>query len=269
MKGQPLWRPLIVVLALAVGAAVVMASPPLAQDLAYHRMADQRTLLGVPNCMNVLSNLPFAVVAALGLAALFRTSGNPLPGQWERWPYTLLFIGTGLTTVGSAYYHLAPDNDRLLWDRLPMTVGFVGLLTAVVSERVDARLARSLVGPLLLIGMGSVVWWHWTEMQGQGDLRAYALVQFGSLSAVLLLSLLYPARHMGTAYLVAALAVYALAKGFEEADRAVFALGGIVSGHSLKHVAAAFAVACLVGMLRVRSRVNSARFGAMPGANRA
>ena len=100
MKGQPLWRPLVVVLALAVGAAVVMASSPVAQDLAYHRMADQRTRLGVPNCMNVLSNLPFAVVAALGLAALFRTSGNPPPGQWERWPYTLLFIGTGLTPVG-------------------------------------------------------------------------------------------------------------------------------------------------------------------------
>lgn len=130
------------------------------------------------------------------------------------------------------------------------------LLTAIVSERVDARLARLLVGPLLVLGLGSVVWWHWTELRGHGDLRPYVLLQYGSLSVVLLLLFLYPAHYTGTAYLVAALGTYALAKGLEEADGAIFALGGIVSGHSLKHVAAAAAVACVVRMLRVRSPVH-------------
>jgi len=246
MVGKPPWRHVVVVLSLVGVAAAVIASPRLAQDPAYHQMADRRPLLGIPNCLNVLSNLPFAVVAILGLAALFRERRN----HRERWPYAVLFIGIGLTAAGSAYYHLAPDNDRLLWDRLPMTVGFVGLLTATVSERIDPRLARRLVGPLLVLGLGSVVWWHWTEMRGQGDLRAYALLQYGSLSAVLLLLLLYPARYAGTAYVLAALGMYALAKGLEEADAAIFELGGIVSGHSLKHVAAAAAVAYLVAMLR-------------------
>jgi hypothetical protein len=256
MDGKPPWRHVIVVLSLVGAAAIVIASPRLAQDPAYHQMADRRPLLGIPNCLNVLSNLPFAVVAVLGLAALFRESRDAVPDHWERWPYAVLFIGTGLTTVGSVYYHLAPDNDRLLWDRLPMTVGFVGLLTATVSERINPRLARRLVGPLLVLGLGSVVWWHWTELRGQGDLRAYVLLQYGSLSAVLLLLFLYPAHWTGTAHLLAALGMYALAKGLEEADAAIFGLGGIVSGHSLKHVAAAAAVACLVGMLRVRvSRV--------------
>ena len=252
MYGRSLWRHAIVVGSLVAAAAIVRASPPVAQDPAYHQMADRRPMLGIPNCLNVLSNFPFAVVAALGLAALFREGGNRVPDQWARWPYAVLFIGTALTTVGSAYYHLAPDNDRLLWDRLPMTVGFVGLLTAVVSERISPHLAQRIVGPLLATGLGSVVWWHWTELRGHGDLRAYVLLQYGSLSAVLLLLFLYPPHYRGTAYLVAALGLYALAKGFEETDGAIFALGEIVSGHSLKHLAAAGAVACLVGMLRSR-----------------
>jgi hypothetical protein len=250
MDARRHWRHVVVVLALVGAAAVVIVGPRLPQDPAYHQLADRRPLLGIPNCLNVLSNLPFALVALLGLAALFRVGRNPVPDHWKRWPYAVLFIGTGLTAVGSAYYHLAPDNDRLLWDRLPMTVGFVGLLTATVSERINPRLARRLVGPLLVLGLGSVVWWHWTEMRGQGDLRAYALLQYGSLSAVLLLLLLYPARYAGTAYVLAALGMYALAKGLEEADAAIFELGGIVSGHSLKHVAAAAAVAYLVATLR-------------------
>src|SRR5438105_10155701 len=177
MYGRSLWRHAIVVGSLVAAAAIVRASPPVAQDPAYHQMADRRPMLGIPNCLNVLSNFPFAVVAALGLAALFREGGNRVPDQWARWPYAVLFIGTALTTVGSAYYHLAPDNDRLLWDRLPMTVGFVGLLTAVVSERISPRLAQRIVGPLLATGLGSVVWWHWTELRGHGDLRAYVLLR--------------------------------------------------------------------------------------------
>jgi hypothetical protein len=171
---------------------------------------------------------------------------------WERWPYAALFAGTALTTAGSAYYHLAPDNARLVWDRLPMTVGFMGLLTAVVAERSSLALARRLFVPLLALGAGSVGYWYWSELRGAGDLRPYALAQFGSLVVVLLLLVLYEARYSGTRYLFAGVGAYVAAKVFEMADRTIFSFGHLVSGHSLKHVAAAIGVGCVVAMLQTR-----------------
>jgi len=236
---------------------VVFVQAPMAQPLAYHLMADRRSFIGIPNGLNVISNLPFAVVGWLGLVVtLGRGSGGtpPFSDSWERWPYAALFAGVTLTAVGSSYYHLAPDNARLVWDRLPMAVGFMGLLSALVAERVSLTAGRWLFAPLLGVGAASVVFWYWSELQGMGDLRFYFLVQFGSLLLVALILLLYPVRYAGTAYLVAALAMYAAAKGFELADQRIFMLGQIVSGHTLKHLAAAGGVACLVGMLRARSR---------------
>jgi hypothetical protein len=255
-------RHALLALAVAVAGIGVFARPPLAQDPAYHLMADQRPLLGIPNCLNVLSNLPFAVVGLWGLAVIFwRRAGRatPLADPWERWPYAALFAGTALTAFGSAYYHLAPDNARLVWDRLPMTLAFMGLLAAVFGERVSLPVGRLLLGPLLLLGAGSVAFWYWSELRGGGDLRLYILVQFGSLLLVVLLLLVYPARSPGAGYLFAGLAAYAAAKWLELADRPIFALGRIVSGHTLKHVAAAGGVACVVAMLRARGRRGSDR----------
>jgi len=145
-------------LGLAVGGAVIaaLAVPRVAQDPAYHLFADTRPLLGIPNSLNVLSNLPFALVGLAGLVAVARMRA------WERWPYGALFAGVALTSIGSAYYHLSPDNWTLVWDRLPMTVGFMGLLTAVLSERVSSRVARTLFVPLLVFGAASVAYWYQT-----------------------------------------------------------------------------------------------------------
>jgi hypothetical protein len=221
--------------------------PPIPQDAAYHLMADQRTLLGIPNCLNVLSNLPFALVGALGLYRLFgRTSIRSR--HWERGPYAALFAGTALTAAGSAYYHLDPGNWRLVWDRLPMTLGFMGLLAGVLAERFGGRVGRVVLGPLLLLGVGSVAFWYRSELRGEGDLRPYLFVQYGSLLVVLLLVLGHPLAHPSRRYLLAALGTYALAKVFEAADAPVFAAGHIVSGHTLKHFTAAGAVGWVVAM---------------------
>lgn len=249
-----------VALAVAVAGSVIaaFASPALPQPLAYHQMADQRMWLGVPNAINVLSNLPFALVGLAGLAVTFRRGAPGAPlfrDEWERWPYATLFAGVALTTIGSGYYHLEPDNARLVWDRLPMTLGFMGLLTAVVAERVGPGVARRLLMPLLTAGAASVAYWYWTELKNAGDLRFYLLVQFGSLILVLLMLALYPARYAGTQYLVAGLVAYTAAKGLETADAAIFSLGQVVGGHTLKHLAAAGGVWCLVAMLRARSNL--------------
>lgn len=242
-------------LAAAASGITFLSGSPLPQDLAYHVMADERPLLGIPNCLNVLSNLPFAFVGLLGLCTVLRREAGTralFRDPWERWPYAALFAGIALTTAGSAYYHLSPDNARLVWDRLPMTFGFMGLLTALLAERVSLRIGRRLFVPLLLLGVSSVASWYWSEVHGRGDLRLYFLVQYGSLLLVLVLLLVYPARYPGSRYLFLGLGAYAGAKWLEAADQRIFTLGHVVSGHTLKHLAAAGAVACLVVVLRAR-----------------
>jgi hypothetical protein len=246
----------VVVLATIVAVAMW---PPIRQSLTYHLFADNRTLLGIPNCLNVLSNLPFVIVGLLGLRETLsrraeRTAAFVDP--WERWPYVALFGGVALTSVGSAYYHLAPDNARLVWDRLPMSVGFMGLLTALVAERVSVTVGRWLFVPLLIAGAAGVGSWYWSELQNAGDLRLYVLVQYGSLLWVVVLLLLYPARYSGTRYLVTGLVVYGVSKMFEVADRQTWEVARIVSGHTLKHLVAATGVACVVVMLRKRRELS-------------
>jgi hypothetical protein len=247
-------RHAILAAVVAACAIALLSRAPIAQDPAYHLMADRRTLLGIPNALNVLSNIPFAVAGVLGLLAVFslRSGARPFSDPWERWPYAALFAGTALTTAGSAYYHLAPDNARLVWDRLPMTIGFMGLLTAVLAERSGLTLGRRVFVPLLAFGAGSVAYWYWSELRGAGDLRPYALAQFGSLAVVLVLLLLYDARYSGSRYLFAGVGAYAAAKLFEIADQEIFSFGHLVSGHTLKHLAAAAGVGCVAAMLRTR-----------------
>lgn len=244
----------LLALALVAVVVAVVLSPPVPQDPGYHSFADQRTLAGIPNALNVLSNLPFAFIGIAGLAVTFRRSTR-FNFPWERWPYAALFAGTALTAVGSSYYHLAPDNARLVWDRLPMTIGFMGFLAATVAERIGVRPARLLFVPALMFGAASVFHWHWTEVSGAGDLRWYGLVQFGSLMTIALLLTLYQPTYTCTNLIIAGLAAYALAKVFELGDGAIFNAGRIISGHSLKHLSAAAGVAFLVAALSRRRSI--------------
>jgi hypothetical protein len=238
----------VLVLVIAGAALAAAVAPRIAQDPGYHQFADRRPLLGIPNSLNVLSNLPFAIVGLAGLVAVFRMQ------TWERWPYAALFAGTALTSIGSAYYHLAPDNWTLVWDRLPMTVGFMGLLTAVLAERVSGRVARTIFVPLLVLGAASVGYWYWSETLGVGDVRPYALVQFGSLLVILIALLAYPSHYGDDRYFYLGLGAYLLAKVFEFTDGAIYAAGQIVGGHTIKHLLAACGLWCLVAMLAGRGR---------------
>jgi Ceramidase len=239
--------------ALMVGVAVIV--PPIPQDPAYHDFADRRGLLGVPNALNVLSNLPFLVVGAAGLAFLARDrstgAGTAFLTAAERQPYWLLFAGVALTGIGSAYYHWTPDNATLFWDRLPMTIAFMALLSSVIAERIDLTAGLRLLAPLLAVGVLSTLYWHVGEQRGAGDLRPYALVQFGTLVAIPLIAWLFPPRYTGTADLVRVLGWYALAKVFESFDHGIFHAVG-VSGHTLKHLASAVGAWWIVRMIERR-----------------
>jgi hypothetical protein len=246
---------------IALTAVVVLACcmlPCIPQPLSYHQFADRRAFLGIANFGDVISNLPFAAVGIGGLLFLFRTGSRDRVGHfidpWERWPYLFVFAGLLLTAFGSSYYHLAPDNARLVWDRLPMTITFMGMVAAVIAERISVRLGLWLLPVLLVVGLGSVFEWYWSETQGAGDLRFYAAVQVYS-TLVLLLAFLFPRRYTRTSDFWLVIGFYALAKLLETFDRQIFAALHFVSGHTLKHLAAAAAGYCILRMLEKRQPV--------------
>lgn len=234
-----------------VAVAVALALPPIPQDPAYHALADQRRVLGVPHFLNVVSNVAFVAAGVFGLRVALR-AGVAVTHPWERLAILVLFSGVTLTGVGSAWYHLAPSNATLVWDRLPMTLAFMALLALTIGERISVPLARRLFPVLLAAGAGSVVFWYAGEVRGHGDLRPYGLVQFLPLAAIPLMALLFPPRYTGGSALGVALGLYAAAKLFEALDAAILSLGQIVSGHTLKHVVAAGATAVIARMIATR-----------------
>jgi hypothetical protein len=159
-----------------------------------------------------------------------------------------------LTAFGSAYYHLAPDNTRLIWDRIPMTIVFASLVAAVIAERIGVHAGLRLLPFLIAIGAGSVLQWYADELHGHGDLRFYAAVQAYS-TIVLLLALLLPPKYSRGSDFAVVVGFYVLAKILELADQRVFAVGHIVSGHTLKHLAAAAAGYWILRMLQLRKPV--------------
>jgi hypothetical protein len=241
---------MIVITLLALLAAVL--APAMPQWLSYHNFADARTMLSVPNFLNVGSNAAFLVVGVIGL---YVALGDRARFQFsiERWPYVVLFLGVLLTAAGSGYYHLAPDNTRLFWDRLPMTVAFMGLISAQIVDRISIRAGILLLLPMLLVGAGSVVYWRATESAGAGNVMPYGILQGYSVVMLLAITVLMPSRYTLGNYLYWVFAWYVASKLFETFDRTVFLAGHLVSGHTLKHLAAAVAGVPVILMLTRRT----------------
>jgi Ceramidase len=234
---------------LAVGA--MFWFPAIPQPTSYHGFADVRTILGIPNFWNVMSNVPFLLVGATGVFVVLR--GNYQGGLKSLHTlYALFFVGIAGVCFGSGYYHWSPSNETLAWDRLPMAVAFMIFVCIVVAEHINVRAAKMLVVPLVLLGVFSVWYWDYTETLGRGDLRLYGLVQFLSLLMIALIFWLFPARLSGMKYLWLMFGGYALAKVLEELDRPIYFLGSYMSGHALKHVAAAAGMYCFVVALQKR-----------------
>ena len=222
----------------AVAIAVVALLPPIPQSQAYHHFADQRPIAGIPHGMDVLSNLAFLFSGVLGLIFILR-AGFVLDGG-TRWTFAILFFGLILTSLGSGYYHFAPNNQSLVFDRLPMIIAMSGCVGAVIADRFGGATAWSVI-VLLATGLWTVYLWTASEQARHSDLRWYALYQGLVILVGALLLFLFSSRNGATKVFVIAVAGNVLAKVFELLDKPVFALGGIVSGHTLKHLSAGLA----------------------------
>ena len=241
----------------AVVLFLIAMLEPRPQDPEYHLFADNRAFFGIPNFNDVVSNLGFATAGIVGILLVAGSRHSLFACPPDIRPYAIFFVAITLVSIGSAYYHWAPSNERLFWDRLPMSMAFMAISSAVVADRIDARAGNGwLLLVMLAAGAASLVYWNWTESAGRGDLRFYALVQFYPMAALPLIIGLFPRfRYTAGRYLAWMILWYASAKVLEHFDGEVFALlGHTVSGHTLKHLAAAVAPIVIVRMLLAQKR---------------
>ena len=224
---------------------------PLPQDPTYHQFADTRIHLGnIPHVGDVLTNLTILAAGLFGLA--LRTRMTVVPE--ERAAVNMLIAASILTALGSAYYHWAPANATLVWDRIPITMVLMAILALIMADRVHPLFAHHALWPFTALGTASAILWGLSEAMGQGDLLLYLIVRIGAGAAIVLLLVLRQPRHTGTRWLVAALACEIVMAFFERFDHEVFrSTGELVSGHNMKHVMAGVALASVFWWLRART----------------
>lgn len=239
-------------LALIIGIVLVavigvLMLPAIPQDPRYHEFGAPLRIFGIPNFWNVVSNIPFAIIGIMGLAAVFyRLAVIRVPVRSVDLMYAAFAVGILLTAFGSSYYHWQPTNQTLVWDRLPMTVSFMSLFCLVLYHFESPRIATVLFAPLLAVGIGSVIYWSRSEAAGAGDLRPYALVQFLPLLVLPFIIYRRSSPDFPRRYLWMALGGYAAAKLFEGFDVWLADTLSVIGGHPLKHVFAAFATLFIV-----------------------
>jgi len=246
-------RILLLLLSSAIMALVIMFVPPVSQDPGYHNFADQRNISGIPHFWNVVTNIPFLV---LGITGFFKFQKHELTGVIPDFfrAYLAFFMGLVLTGLGSGYYHLDPLNSTLVGDRMAITVTFMSFFVLIFGETISTRTASRLLLPLLFLGLASVVYWDITENLGTGDLRFYALVQFLPMLLIPLMLLFYGSCLSGRRWILAIILVYGAAKIAEMYDQQIYELIGF-SGHSLKHLIAAFGACLFLKGLEVRKPI--------------
>ncbi len=242
----------LVLLVISLLATVtVMALPEISQDLQYHDFSDQLRMFYVPNFLNVISNLPFVIIGVIGIVTLVGKQHSGVIASIS-YVYVSFFVGILFVGFGSAYYHLDPSNESLLWDRLPMAIAFMSFFTIVIAEYLTVKLAKWLFVPLLCAGLLSVLYWYWGEVVGQGDLRFYVLVQFLPVILIPMILLLFTSRFSNSNYIWLILGCYVLAKMLEQSDLLVHETLFVISGHSLKHLVSSAAPLLLYMMIQSR-----------------
>lgn len=239
---------------LAVAAAgLASLLPRIPQPLQYHRFADWHVCFGITGCFDTSTNALFVLAGLEGLRFLFSKSGRrAFIDAREAIPYRLMFAAAIMVGLGSGYYHLAPDNSRLVWDRAAISLAMMSWLAAVISERVSPAAGLRLLPLMYAAGLGSVIYWGWSEANGIGDLRAYGVIQLYPMLLIPLMLRLYPPRYTGDKDILAVIGLYVAALLCDFMDHQIAALTRLVSGHTVKHAIAALATYWLVVRLRRR-----------------
>jgi hypothetical protein len=241
----------IITILAATAIAAALLLPKIPHPPSYHDFADDRSFMGMPNALDVLSNIPLVVLGAFGIGICLKNrSRNP---KTESFGLKILFFATVLLTgFGSSIYHWQPGNDSIVWDRIPLSVTFMILFLVVLADRISPKIAGKLLWPTLMAGPISVFYWRWSELEGAGDLRFYGIVQLLPMLLIPAAMILQPKGSIKNRDIWKSFAWYACAKLFEFQDRPIFEWTGCLSGHTLKHICAGIAVCYLLHICTVQ-----------------
>jgi hypothetical protein len=246
---------LIAVAIIAIVWAII--AEPISQDISYHNFSDKGTIFAIPNFWNVVTNIPFFIVGFIGLLKL-KNNRKIVIAESNSNAYFLFYTGTILISFGSGFYHLNPNNETLVWDRLPMTLAFMSVFSIIITEYISIQKGKALLIPLVLAGILSVLYWNYTESLGRGDLTFYAVVQFYPMIAIPIILISFSSLFTrGNSYWLL-LAAYLIAKVFEHYDSEIFNKLRFISGHSIKHLMAAFGLYMVLYVLDKRE-INPSR----------
>jgi len=228
----------------AVFISIFVFSMP--QPGTYHMFADARTCLGIPNFFNTASNLGF-LVTGLSMLIFLYVRRRQFPGMFiergELWIFVVLYASTLLVTFGSGYYHLAPDNAGLFWDRLPMTLVASAFVGTIIADRFGARAGLATLAVLFVLSAGALVYWRATQSMAQDNVWPYIATVYGSLSFAVVAMISFPSRYTHAHAAWVTFTIYMTAMAFDTwLDAPLYTMGAILSGHSLKHLLAAVAL---------------------------
>jgi Ceramidase len=219
---------------------------PIPQEETYHHFANDNIILGIHNFWNTISNIGFIAVGTIGIYFLRKNIiYNPI--IWT------LFMGVFLTGIGSSYYHYTPNNITLVWDRLPMTIVFTSFFALIYSWCFSEKMGFKIWLLSLAMGLYSVFYWQYTEQFLRGDLRLYAIVQF---LPILLITIIVATNFKKHTFLLKPILMivlwYIIAKLLEHFDMYLFETTNFLSGHPIKHLAAAIAAYYMYKMVMVK-----------------
>jgi hypothetical protein len=204
---------------------------PIPQPVSYHNFADKRNFLGIPNCLNVLSNLGFLLASIYGLIHNFYSSMNKKTKIF----FMIFYVSLMLTTFGSAYYHWNPNNQTLIWDRIPTSLSLTSIASALLVERSNYLATIPIAIIIILSAPISSLYWYYSEMYFIGDIRPYILTQSVPIIIFYFLLILFPKTNDNTLYKGFLFSI--LARLGEYFDKKVYELTfHIVSGHTCKHL---------------------------------
>jgi hypothetical protein len=232
-----------------------------------HWFADQRTLFGISNAINVLSHVP---LIPLGIWGLWRVAQLP-QGEPLRMVWALFFASQMLATVGGMAYHLAPSDHLYVWEQLPKSAACTFMACAFLAEWIDLRWAGVLaMSGAVLANITGAVWWvatlHWF---GAGDLRPLLWLEFMPTMLVATGAWNLAGRVLGRQDWQRSLISFVVAQFVDWADPKIFSALGYFSGHSVRHLALASCVAWLAYRLGRNLKYDAATTRRSPRMERA
>lgn len=214
---------------------------PLIQPADYHHFADTRLICGVHNGADVLSSLAILAASLVNWRWCWRQRASDavqMPGMLT------VSLGFVMAAAGSAVYHLRPTDATLVWDRLPMTVIFAGILAMLYTSVTARTVLWSQLASLVAAAMLTALIWA-----RSGELWPYALLQYGGLAAVVGFTISRKVANPSGWW--ALICWYGVAKLFEMFDASIWvATDHVLAGHSLKHIACGAAGIALLGIVK-------------------